>query len=383
MNRMVYPEIKDMKKVLILAIFVNSSLATNLVPFHINKSDPEAQLEQNTKLYNLLTLQDKNSKELPTNNIIQPDDHCYDLNNLIKSSSNFAPSQSEQFVAKKYPMSRNISSCNQSQPPNSTKAILTAKMALAVLDSDRKYKILITDFSGKNTQPIVISNSPITSISWNKSNTAIAYVSYEAGKPIIYVQNIYTGKRYIVANFDGSNSSPAFIDNTALLVSLSKDYGTHVYRIDLQNYTSRKAAIQTINTNSIDTEADYGNGNLIFTSGKDDKPQIYLRSKGTTANQQISLGKNNTTGRISGDGRKILYTHGSGGKYSLMYYDINTKTTKKIDSGKILSGSFAPDNTLISYIKNNQIIINNPIYNKSITLTGLKYREIFDIKWSK
>ena len=151
MNRKVYLQIKDMKKALILAILVNSSLATNLIPFHINKSDPEAQLGQNTKLYNLLTLQDKNSKELPTNDIIQPDDHCYDLNNLIKSSSNFAPSQSKQFVVKKYPMSRNISSCNQSQPPNSTKAILTAKMALAVLDSDRKYKILITDFSGKNT----------------------------------------------------------------------------------------------------------------------------------------------------------------------------------------------------------------------------------------
>lgn len=378
-----YLKSHNKKKAFILIFLIKSSIAATLIPFHINKSDPETQLEQNTRLYNLLTPQDKNSTELPTNNIIQPDDHCYDLNNLIKSSSNFAPSQSEQFVAKKYPMGRNISSCNQSQPPNSTNAILTAKMALAVLDSDRKYKILITDFSGKNTQPIVISSSPITSISWNKSNTAIAYVSYEAGKPIIYIQNIYTGKRYIVANFDGSNSSPVFIDNTALLVSLSKDYGTHVYKIDLQNYTLKKAAISTINTNSIDTEADYGNGNLIFTSGKDDKPQIYLRSKGTTFNQQISLGKNNTTGRISGDGRKILYTHGSGGKYSLMYYNINTKTTKKIDSGKILSGSFAPDNTLISYIKNNQIIINNPIYNKSIALTGLKYREIFDIKWSK
>ena len=82
-----YSKSHNNKNAFILIFFIKSSLATNLIPFHINKSDPEAELEQNTKLYNLLTLQGKNNKELPTNDIIQPDDHCYDLNNLIKSSA--------------------------------------------------------------------------------------------------------------------------------------------------------------------------------------------------------------------------------------------------------------------------------------------------------
>ena len=35
----------------------------------------------------------------------------------------------------------------------------------------------------------------------------------------------------------------------------------------------------------------------------------------------------------------------------LVYYDLDTNRTIKIDSGKILSGSFAPNNNLIAYIK--------------------------------
>lgn len=367
-----------MKKIFIFATFAKLSLAISLFPFHDNASSVGTQLPSNSKTYQVLNANPTTTPKTESTNT-----NCYNLNNLILSSSKFMPDLSKNFLVKKLPMTKNVTQCNVSNAPTNTttSSLTSAKLALAVLDKDRKYKILITDYAGQNIQPIIISNAPITSLSWNKANNSIAYVSYETGKPVVYIQNIYTSQRYVVANFNGSNSSPAFAGNS-LLVSLSKDYGTHIYKIDLDKYTPQKTATPLITTNSIDTEADYANGNIIFTSNQKNTPEIYLK-KGSAQVQQISINKNNITGRISNDGLKVLYVHGSRGRYDLMYYNLDTGKTIKIDSGKILSGSFAPNNNLIAYIKNNAIIVYNLNTKNSVLLPQLKYKEIFDIKWSK
>ena len=372
-----------MKKTFIFAILIKSSLAVNLFPYHSINNRLNSQSQKNIDLYKLLTTNIcHNDSGVKTPKKIAITTKHYNITTLMNSYSTLTLNQSHLFLAQQKPMAKSPAQCNDATDNVARQQLFSAKIALAIFDNDRKYKVLISDFSGQNIQTIVSSKAPITSLSWNASNTSLAYVSYENGKPIIYIQNIYTAKRYIVANFDGSNSSPAF-DGNSLLVSLSKDYGTHIYQIDLHNYTAQKTAQPLVSTDSIETEADIGNGNLIFTSNKNSKPQIYLKSKNTAQAKQISIGLNNTTGRISGDGSKILYIHGSRGRYDLMYYNLKTGVTRKIDAGKILSGSFAADNTTIAYIKNNQVVIYNSNYKNTAVMANLRAREFFDVKWSK
>lgn len=372
-----------MKKTFIFAILIKSSLAVNLFPYHSINNRLNSQSQKNIGLYKLLTTNIcHNDRNIKVSQKITATTNNYNLTTLMNSYSTLALNQSHVFLAQQQPIAKSPAQCNDATYNAARQQLLPTKIALAIFDNDRKYKVIISDFSGQNIQTIVSSKAPITSLSWNASNTSLAYVSYENGKPVIYIQNVYTAQRYIVANFDGSNSSPAF-DGNSLLVSLSKDYGTHIYQIDLHNYTAQKTARPLVSTDSIDTEADIGNGNLIFTSNKNSKPQIYLKSKNTAQAKQISIGLNNTTGRISGDGSKILYIHGSRGQYDLMYYNLKTGVTRKIDSGKILSGSFAADNTTIAYIKNNQIIMYNSNYNNTAAMSNLRAREFFDVKWSK
>jgi len=304
----------------------------------------------------------------------------------MSSFSGLGLSQFTQAVAKQSLMSKNIDNCSLQQKPSidpaQIQSLFLTKMALAVKDKNGQYKLLIGDISGQKVQPILITRSPITSLSWNKSNNSLAYVSYETGKPVIYIQNIYSAERYIVSDFSGSNSSPVFEDNS-LLVSLSKDYGTHIYKIDLSKYSPRKTAIPSIKMGSIDTEADYANGNTIFTSDKNGKPQIFLEQKGSSQIRQISIGKNNLTGRISNDGTKVLYLSKSRGGYSLVYFNLALGTTKILDSGRILSATFAPNGEIISYIKNNKIVLYNLKSGSSLALANLQYREIYDARWSK
>lgn len=361
------------KQIFILALLVKTSFAITLLPINPNKYNPDTSVQNSTSYQQLFA----NNKT----KITQTDDQ-FNFNTLIQSGANYGIIQIPSSHLQIRPLTPFAVTHNLAAVKMPNQRLLHARMALAVVDADRKYKIITLDNLGTSSQPIAISPAPITSLAWNNAGNNIAYVSYESGKPVVYVQNIFNARRYIVANFSGSNSSPAFKDNS-LLVSLSKDYGTHIYQISLDPYSAKKTATPVLNQDSIDTEADYANNNLIYTASKNNKPVIYLKSATSATAKQISPGVNNTTGRISPDGTKILYLHGSHGRSDLIYYEISTGKTRKIDSGKIQAASFSPDNKIISYNKNNQIVIYNLDNDKRIILNNFKFREILDLRWSK
>ena len=73
-----------------------------------------------------------------------------------------------------------------------------------------KYSLIISDFDGFNSKAILNTTQPIISPTWSPDGKKIAYVSFEKKKPVIYVQNLKTGKRTLLANFKGNNSAPAW-----------------------------------------------------------------------------------------------------------------------------------------------------------------------------
>ena len=113
-----------------------------------------------------------------------------------------------------------------------------------------RYTLWIADSDGENAKSALSSPEPIISPSWSPSGTQLAYVSFESRKPVVYIHDVSSGKRRVIANFRGSNSAPSWSpDGRSLALTLSRDGGSQLFVIDAAGGEPRRltqsAAIDT------------------------------------------------------------------------------------------------------------------------------------------
>ena len=278
---------------------------------------------------------------------------------------------------------------NVYQKLTNTPGIFTSKIALAVQQAKNKYAIIISDYDGYNPKILIEASHPLTSLAWDKSGQFISYVSYETGKPVVYVQNIQQGTRYIVANFSGSNSSPEFTPDTQkLLVTLSKDYGSHIYIVNNHRYTAASAATPLVNFGTIDTEADISdNGKILFTSDHDGGPQIFMTDLRGSTPMRITqgLGNYNTTARFSNNGNKITFINRNGGALQTYVLDLLTQSAYPIGqkAHRAIGPSFAPNDKLVLFSSDNITYISNVTGTTQTRLNNLTFGQIIDQRWAR
>ena len=227
--------------------------------------------------------------------------------------------------------------------------IFSTRIAYVVHAGD-KYELQIADADGGNPQTALASREPIISPVWSPDGGKLAYVSFEAKKPVVYVHDLGTGRRHVVANFRGSNSAPAWSpDGKKLAVVLTKDGISQLYTVAADGSGVTRLA----SSSGIDTEPQFSpNGQWIyFTSDRGGSPQIYRIGAGGGDAQRVTFGGSyNVTPRPSPDGKNLAYVSREGGRFQLTVMDLATKQTQILtDSAKDESPSYAPNGRMILY----------------------------------
>jgi TolB protein len=218
-----------------------------------------------------------------------------------------------------------------------------------VTKAGSRYSLWVADSDGEGAQPAASSPEPIISPAWSPNGAQLAYVSFEARKPVVYTHTIANGQRKVLANFRGSNSAPAWsADGRSLAVTLSREGGSQLFTMDAGGGEPKRLT----QSSGIDTEPTYaGDGRIYFVSDRGGSPQVYRMSANGGNAERVTFGGNyNISPTISPDGKWMAYISRVGGAFKLHVMDLASGNTKAItESSADESPSFAPNSKLIMY----------------------------------
>ena len=234
------------------------------------------------------------------------------------------------------------------------KGVFSTRIAY-VTRAGSRYSLWVADADGEDAQTALASPEPIISPAWSPTGGQLAYVSFESRKPVVYVHEVATGRRRLIANFRGSNSAPAWSpDGRSLAVTLSRDGGSQLYTIDANGGEPRRLT----QSSGIDTEPVFAaDGRTIyFVSDRGGAPQIYrMAASGGVPERVTFTGGYNISPAVSPDGRWLAYISRVGGAFKLQVMELASGTVNSItDTTSDESPSFAPNGKLIVYATQQQ-----------------------------
>lgn len=224
-----------------------------------------------------------------------------------------------------------------------------------VTKNGHNFNLWVADADGENAQSALNSGEPIISPAWAPNGTQLAYVSFESRKPVIFVHDVATGKRRLVANFKGSNSAPAWSpDGKYLAVTLSRDGGSQLFLMDANGGEPKRLT----QSGSIDTEPNFSadGKTLYFVSDRGGSPQIYkMSTSGGTPERVTFNGTYNISPSISPDGRWLAFISRVNGVFKLHVMELATGTVNAItDTTADEKPRFSGNSRLIIYATQQQ-----------------------------
>ena len=218
---------------------------------------------------------------------------------------------------------------------------------------DRTYRLQIAESDGWNPKTILESPQAILSPSWSPDASRIAYTSFENQKTQVFVQNVWTGEREAISQYEGLNSAPSWSpDGRKLALTLSRDGNPEIYVYDMTNKIAKRITRHT----AIDTEASWSpDGNtLIFSSGRAGGPQIYsVAADGGHDPQRLTGdGNYNAGASFSSNASHIAMITNQGNGYNIGLYSVGDKDGKVTElstKGHDESVDFSPNGDMLIF----------------------------------
>lgn len=233
------------------------------------------------------------------------------------------------------------------------KGIFSTHIAYVVAQqstSGSQYALEVADMDGYNPKVLLKSAQPIMSPTWSPDGRGLAYVSFESGDPVIYVQDVATGSRQTVSSFEGLNSAPAWSpDSRRLAVVLTKSGAPKIFVMNLAS----KQLNQVTQGESLDTEPVWSaDGNSIyFTSNRGGAPQIYRVDVGSGNVQRVTYtGNYNASASLSADGKVLAVLNGGANQFNIAVQDLAAgRYSVLTQGGNDQSPSMAPNGKMVIY----------------------------------
>ncbi|MDF3054183.1 MAG: tolB [Gammaproteobacteria bacterium] len=234
------------------------------------------------------------------------------------------------------------------------RGVFSTRIAYVVAQQSPKapsvYTLEVSDIDGYGPQPLLKSNEPIMSPKWSPDGRRLTYVSFEKDNPIVYVQDVATGRRQVVSNSSGLNSAPSWSpDGNRLALVLTKTGAPKIFVMDLNTNTS----MQVTDGAAIDTEPVWSadGRSILFTSNRGGNPQVYRVDLSSKAVQRVTFqGNYNASPSLSPNGQVLAVLHGGENGFNVGVQDMSSGRFNVVTrSGGTQAPSIAPNGRMIVY----------------------------------
>lgn len=212
---------------------------------------------------------------------------------------------------------------------------------------NQTYQLIVSDADGFNPRTILSSDKPVMSPSWSPDARQLAYVSYESGRPVIYVQDLSSGGKRALTSANKSSISPSWSpDGRSIAFSVAERGNYNLHIMDANGGGDR----QLTNTRGINVEPQWANNStLVFTSDRSGQPQLYQTSTAGNGDSRLSFnGSYNAGASIAGN--SVAMVRQSGGTSRITLMNAASKQEQTISRGtQDDSPAIAPNGTMVLY----------------------------------
>ncbi len=192
--------------------------------------------------------------------------------------------------------------------------------------TNRRKRLSIMDADGANARNLLANSDLVLTPRFSpvfedkgvrKKVQLITYLSWETGRPQVFLQEIETGNRELLGNFSGMTISPRFSpDGRKLIFSMIKRGNSDIYVFDR---ASRSTTRLTTNQ-AIDVSPSFSpdGRNIVFNSDRGGSPQLYIMGANGSNVKRLSFGEGRYTAPVwSPRGDLIAFTKSHNGQFHI------------------------------------------------------------------
>ncbi len=252
----------------------------------------------------------------------------------------------------------------------------------------RVKRLALMDQDGENLHYLSDGKSLVLTPRFSPDGSKIAYVSYETGRPRVYMYDIATRRRTLIGEFATMTFSPRFSpDGRRVVMSLEKDGNSDIYTLDIGTRSIRKLtqtpAIETAPSYSPDAK------HIAFESDREGTQQIYVMDADGTNQHRISFGPGRYSTPVwSPQGDVIAFTKLLKGRFLIGVMKTDGSGERILTEGFHNEGpSWSPNGRVVAFFRDTLGEKGGPEL-WSVNLTGYNERKILtphfasDPSWS-
>ena len=245
---------------------------------------------------------------------------------------------------------------------------LTKIAAIRNFKKSFKKELFVMNWDGSNMKQRTYHRSIVLAPAWHPSGKHIVYTAFlyhkssKGRKASVLMYNFKRKKRKILSSYYGTNLGADFFPSgrEMLITSSSKYGGMDIFKYNLRSRKLFPIVLGPRGVINVEPSINHRGNQIMFSSDRSGKVMIYRSNQyGEKVKRVTFVGNFNSTPDWSPDGKKIVFSGYSGGRFDLFIMNskgasnIQRLTTARKSNGKWSnneSPSFSPDGRQIVFV---------------------------------